>query len=102
MGSTYKFECPDCHYSVEVSGRLDYGFFAVVKTMTCTNCQELVDVLVGKNGPVGPTGDPEYDRKLNICPDCKGTDVHPWPESHPCPRCDGLMTSDGEITVLWD
>lgn len=102
MGHSYIFNCPECSYSAEVSDGLDYGWFAVIRTMTCRDCRELVEVCIGKNGLIGPTGDPEYDRKIGICPECKGDNVQPWPDSHPCPRCEGSMTTDGVITILWD
>jgi hypothetical protein len=40
---------------------------AVVQTMVCDSCSELVDVLIGRSGEEGPTGDPDYDKKLGVC-----------------------------------
>jgi uncharacterized paraquat-inducible protein A len=103
MGIKYTFACPDCDYSVMVSGERDCGMVAVVQTMVCKDCQELVDVLVGRYGKDGPTGDPDYDQDLGVCPDCQGQNVAPWPEEHPCPRCKSPMVIDPDgLEMLWD
>ncbi len=102
MGSIYRFRCPGCDYMAEVSGGRDAGMVAVVKTMTCLNCKELVDVLIGRYGEAGPTGDPEYDKDLNICPRCGGHNIRPWPRYYPCPRCKEYMIKEHGIICLWD
>jgi hypothetical protein len=51
-----------------VSGGRDVGMVAVVRTMTCNDCKEVVDVLIGRYGESGPIGDPDYDADLNIFP----------------------------------
>ena len=71
MGSLIRFTCEICDYSVEVSGGIDYGMIAVVQTVTCHDCEHLVDVLIGREGQEGPTGDPEYDKDLQTCPLCR-------------------------------
>jgi len=50
MGTHYLFGCSNCGYTAEVSGGKDCGFFATVRTMLCTDCRELVDVLIGIQG----------------------------------------------------
>ena len=74
---------------------------AMVQTMTCRRCSKLVDVLIGRYGIEGPTGDALYDRDLGVCPRCRGTDVVPWKEPRPCPKC-GAPMIEGKPTVLWD
>jgi len=74
---------------------------AVVRTMVCADCEELVDVLIGRHGKEGATGDPEYDRVLWICPECHGRKVVAWGASKTCPKCNEPMTK-GQMTVLWD
>lgn len=101
MGSQYQFTCPKCGYEATVSGGFDYGFHAVVRTMVCGDCEDVVDVLVGAYGQEGKTGDPEYDKDLGRCPECNGTDVHVWPRHRPCPKCGGRMKKRGLI-VMWD
>ena len=53
MGQNYLFECNACGYNAHVSGAKDCGFVAVVQTMTCHNCNELVDVIIGAEGKEG-------------------------------------------------
>lgn len=77
MGTKYTFDCPDCDYSAIVSDKRDCGMVAIVQTMVCEDCQELVDVLIGCCGKNGPTGDPDYDQDLGVCPDCQGQHFAP-------------------------
>lgn len=103
MGTKYEFRCKGCGYSATVSGGLDSGMFAVVRTMTCDDCNELVDVLVGKYGEEGPTGDPAYDKDLKVCPHCHRRNVHPWLTRRGCPKCGTSMSlSHDSPTVSWD
>jgi len=101
MGTLFEFRCNKCDYTAEVSGGKDCGMVAVVRTMVCRNCRELVDVTIGRRGREGLTGDADYDRGIGICPRCNGAEVTSWGRSRPCPRCDGKMRK-GESTVLWD
>ena len=101
MGSLIKLTCKTCDYSVEVSGGIGYGMISMVQTMTCYDCEHLVDVLVGREGQVGYTGDPEYDKDLLTCPICRGQRLEIWDNTMPCPKCGGLMT-EGDVTCLWD
>jgi hypothetical protein len=103
MGKKFEFRCRDCGYTTTVSGGLDYGMMAVVRTMACDDCEEIVDVLVGKYGQEGPTGDPGYDKNLNVCPNCHRRRVHPWSASRDCPKCGAPMKlSHDSPQVLWD
>ena len=101
MGTKFEFVCQQCGHSAEVSGGRDVGMVAVVQTMVCQDCKELVDVLIGKQGREGPTGDPDYDRNLGRCPRCEGVGLITWDDSRPCPRCDSEMIKGGTI-ALWD
>ena len=101
MGTRIQFTCEHCGYATQVSGGKDYGMVAVVETMTCRDCRELVDVLIGRQGEVGPTGEPDFDRDLGLCPACLGKNVAAWGASRPCPKCDGRMAR-GEIIAMWD
>lgn len=102
MGTAYKFTCTKCGYSATVSGGRDFGMVAVVKTMMCKDCEEVVDVLIGRYGENGPTGDPEYDVGLKHCPECDGSNLHSWPRRHPCPQCDGEMKEEPGMDINWD
>ena len=101
MGTCYRYSCENCGYEAQVSGGRDIGMQAVVRTMFCRGCRELVDVLIGKFGMDGPTGDADSDRDLGMCPECRGADVVVWVDGNPCPRCKGRMVR-GEDFIMWD
>lgn len=103
MGAKFNFVCPGCGYIAKwVSGRRDVGMIAVVRTMACEDCEAVVDVLIGRDGKDGRTGDPNYDKELNICPQCQGSRLYPWPSKHPCPKCDAKMIKDETSMMFWD
>lgn len=102
MGNGATYRCTQCGYSATVSGGHDCGFVAVVRTRFCTACRELVDVLVGRYGQDGPTGDPLYDKDLNCCPMCRGNALRDWNTEDPCPRCGGSMNVEPGSQYLWD
>ena len=103
MGSKYTFVCPKCSATQYSSEGRDYGFVAVIQPMICDDCDELVQVLIGKMGNVGPSGDPEFDINLNTCSECKGKNLRIWPSDHPCLNCGTSMEiSDHGPIVDWD
>jgi hypothetical protein len=101
MGSKSEFTCDKCGYQAEVSGGRDCGMIAVVQTMICETCCQLVDVLTGRFGKEGPTGDVDYDKDLGACPGCHGKQLSAWSKSRPCPKCEGRMIQ-GQMKCLWD
>jgi len=101
MGQTYIFECNACGYNADVSGGRDSGFEALVQTMTCNNCNELVDVVIGAEGKEGKTQYERLNKVLGKCPICKGSNVDRWDDEKSCPKCDGKMIR-GEMASLWD
>jgi len=101
LGSCYQFECKKCGYQAEVAGGKDCGMVAVVKTMICSQCHELIDVLIGHHGKEGRSGDPEYDKDLGHCPLCQGIDIVSWGRARPCPKCSNKMKK-GPGVLLWD
>ena len=103
MGSTYKFKCPKCGATEFSSKGRDCGFLAVIQPMICDDCNKLVQVLIGQRGEDGPTGDPDYDKDLNICPECRGKKLRIWECNHPCPTCGTSMDIDENGPIeLWD
>ena len=102
MGIKFEYSCQKCGYTAEVSGGRDVGMAAVIRTMMCDHCKELVEVLIGQCGKDGPTGDPDFDKDLNLCPECSSNTVRPWPRHRPCPKCGGRMTKDRNSFVMWD
>jgi len=102
MGTKFTFKCPKCGASLSSSAGRDCGFVAVIEPMICNDCNQLVNVLIGMCGMDGPTGDPEYDKNLNICPKCSGTNLKPWPNNYPCPNCGTNMEMSDEPEIYWD
>jgi hypothetical protein len=97
VGTKFKFQC-ECGYEAEVSGGEDIGFSVKVQTMTCEDCRELVDVLVGASfGEV----EPDMRKEIGRCPECGGARVRKWSEPHHCPGC-GKRMKKGPATILWD
>jgi phage FluMu protein Com len=74
---------------------------AMVQTMICRRCKKLVDVLIGRYGIEGPTGNALYDRHLGVCPRCRSINVVAWEEPRPCPKC-GEPMIEGKTTAYWD
>ena len=98
MGGTFMFVCEKCRYESEASGRLDWGFKAVIQTILCTDCKELYDVLVPGLKPedIGP----ELDLGQVYCPKARGHSVRLWEYPDVCPKCGGEMINGGLVT-LW-
>ena len=101
MGTAYSFECPSCGYSTEVCGGTDSGFAVTLRTSVCSDCNAVVDVIIGgptfSDGELSPTDDPNAGR----CRNCKGENVTPWKRSRPCPKCQGRMKKSGKL-IMWD
>jgi hypothetical protein len=99
MGSIYQYTCK-CGYEAQVSGGPDIGFSVKTQTKTCTDCQILVDVVVGPSMPDMPL-DEELEKSVGKCPQCNHTNVTKWPETKPCPKC-GETMQQGHVEILWD
>jgi DNA-directed RNA polymerase subunit RPC12/RpoP len=104
MGSLYKFDCENCGYTAHVSGGEDCGMMTVVKTMTCNDCNELIDILIGYCGEIWETGNPEHNKNLYICSKCNGQNLSIWSATkRPCPKCDHKLEKDKDSPpVMWD
>ena len=72
-----------------------------VETRFCRDCGDLVDVVIGRPPEVGPSGDPEFDQRLNVCPHCGAECLEAWEPPGECPRC-GSQMSRGEMISIWD
>ena len=100
MGALFKFECPSCGYSAEVSGGADRGFFAATQTISCKDCKRLYDVGVARiDGP-----DSSLDSNRLRVPQCPQSELHrvkEWKGPGPCPACGSRMAKQ-EATILWD
>ena len=103
MGTSYGFKCPECGKTLFSPTGRSCGMMAVVQPMICRDCNEVVQILIGEFGKDGPTGDPEFDKRLNICPECGGKNLRKWSKHHPCPKCGTGMKKDPELGGIdWD
>jgi hypothetical protein len=101
MGATSRFQCQACGYEADVSGGPDVGFVVRTRTVSCPACRTLSDVTTGPSGEGLPGTDDIDPLSLNRCGSCGATDLVPWDDGEPCPRCAGAMVNRGLVT-LWD
>jgi hypothetical protein len=101
MGELYRFNCTVCGFKAIVSGGKNAGLTAVTQTMICRTCYALVDVVIRSIR----IGREEIDRKaeeaIGFCPRCNGTQLLPWAEQQPCPKC-GEKMKKGKLYAMWD
>jgi hypothetical protein len=102
LGTKYDVRCETCGYRAVVSGGKDVGMITVVQTMTCDDCKDLVDVIIGRFGEKDPVEDYDLDVELGACPQCGGTKVVPWDVARPCPRCRSEMIPGATVVEMWD
>lgn len=97
MGTLYRFGCPSCGYSAHVSGGDDCGFLVATRTVVCTRCREVMDVISSET-----PWDPESGASFCAlrCPLCDGM-VRPW-RAQTCPRCGTPMERAEAPGVHWD
>jgi len=98
LGSKRSFQCEKCGYSAEVSGKEDAGMRIRTKTVLCTKCKELVDIVTGFTT--------KSDVQLDIigkCPLCDSDNhIVPWDNNtKPCPKCGSKLIDFGTV-VMWD
>ena len=94
MGQLYRFHCPKCGYSAEVSGGDDAGEMATTTTIACRACRRLYDVPTAKV--------PEFKPIPLRCPRAYYHPIERWTDGDPCPRCGTPMLRDDERIILWD
>lgn len=97
MGTSYRFDCPSCGYSAQVSGNDDAGMIATTATIVCKACRRLYDAPTALAKEFGDSRDPVPLR----CPRAKYHPIERWKAGDPCPRC-GTSIPCGEATILWD
>ena len=93
MGATYRFSCPSCAYTAEVSGQPDFGMVAATTTIACKDCRELYDAVDGEFG--------QHTQPL-LCPQNPSHRVTEWTHPGSCPRCGHGLARDEQSAVLWD
>ena len=121
MGQVFRFTC-DCGYATEVHGGPG-GIFAIeLATVTCSDCQEVLDISLGPwdEYPVIHGGSSREEKlktrkeamliyqervKRQSCSVCNGRNFTLWGQkmgsdrrpiskgaNYSCPKCDGQMT----------
>jgi hypothetical protein len=98
MGANYLFTCKSCGYSADVSGGPDVGMLAATRTVSCSECQELYDVVVSENAW---DDELKQNRIEPRCPTSKKHSVTLWEHPSPCPKC-GKKMKRGKMSRLWD
>lgn len=100
MGCLVQYDCtnPACGYTVQFSAGVEEGFLVVVRSMTCLDCRELVDVVIGERrkkfepDPVDPK-----------CPECKSRNLKKFHAGRSrCPKCRSRLKENQEYFGFWD
>jgi Zn finger protein HypA/HybF involved in hydrogenase expression len=103
VGTTHRFVCETCSHAFDSSDGEDSGFLACVQSMTCADCEDVVDVITGTTPAVPAEVEVELRRRVGRCPLCDAADLIEWDSSKPCPKCGGRVAVDPEgPTTLWD
>lgn len=102
MGSLYKYECESCSYHAQVCGGYDRGFEARLVTISCSQCQEVLDISIeqeqwatGVELELAKKPDPN----LFTCKTCGKDSCPKFTEE--CPRCGSSMRRTHFI-MDWD
>lgn len=74
MGTSYRFDCPSCGYSAEVSGGDDAGMIASTATIVCKACRRLYDAPTALAKEFGDRRDPVPLR----CPRAEYHPIERW------------------------
>lgn len=98
MGTVYQYTCDQCSFETEVSGGFDVGMVSATQTISCRECGQLYDVVVGDSQK---TRSEDVTRMPLRCPESKQHNVVPWTHPGPCPNCGATMTQ-GDMIILWD
>ena len=100
MGMRHTFNCPNCKYTCEVSGRIDNGMRSRTNTFVCTDCKIIQDISINKEDA--------NDKTINelCCKKCKGKNLVLWGENlslfeRICPKCETKMKVR-PMTSMWD
>jgi hypothetical protein len=103
VGTTLGYICTKCEHAFESSDGKDRGFSMEVQSMTCGDCRDVANVVIG------PTESARGEMRTQLlacagrCPMCSGKNLTEWDSSKPCPKCGGPIVVDPEGAVTsWD
>lgn len=105
MGQTFTYKCSECNYQVQSSGKIDFGFHAVMRPYICNNCKIITDVLIGESGRIFRNDKLMSDQTdFYKCSECEGENIIVWDnKKKTCPKCGGKMMKDSkEPIMMWD
>ena len=100
MGSLVQYDCtnPACGFSVQFSAGEGEGFRIKVRSMTCLDCRELVDVVIGERGKTF-----EPDPVESQCPECGSKKLKTfYPGRTRCPKCRSRLKENQQFLGNWD
>lgn len=98
MGTAFLYQCSSCGYQTESSGKLDFGMVGVVEPFICSDCKELVDILICSIEEIQ-----NQNPKTLLCSNCKSKNIIKWKTlNRPCPKCGGKMNKSGDLVIHWD
>jgi hypothetical protein len=99
MGCRFRFSCPACGFSAEVSGGADGGFVHITTTIVCDDCKTLHDITTEYVD--GSEESKLWKKPVFRCPRSAKHGIREWKDGDPCPKCGGKMENEG-ATTLWD
>lgn len=103
MGTILGYICTKCEHAFESSDGKDRGFRVEVQSMTCGDCRDVTNVVIGPTDSGREDIPAQFLERAGHCPECGGTNLTPWDSSKPCPKCGGPVTLDPEgAETLWD
>jgi len=121
MGRTYLYECSKCGYRARVSGGADRGRHVAVQTISCADCRELYDAVIGFRPSLGRDNNPKTAPKFTIllsrlpprnalrwvklklaCPVSPRHRFRLWKQPDKCPKCGAFLDPGGMPFRLWD
>lgn len=105
MGLKRTYKCESCNYSSLVAGGRTRGFENITDTFICTDCKELVDIVVDNVETETIVEWMQDVRKEEIkCPVCYGTNLEKWDiNTQNCPKCNEKMKIDNNGAFMcWD
>jgi hypothetical protein len=98
VGQHFQFQCDACGYEAAVTGGRDVGFAVATRTIACSTCKQLFDVVTSED-----PGNPKAPKVPLRCPSSLNVrhPVKAWKAGGPCPRCGGRMPK-GQLLAMWD
>jgi ribosomal protein S27AE len=99
MGQLHRHTCGCCGYVVTNGGGRQIGFRSVTWTIHCSDCRELLDVMVSET----PLEHSEsWTPDVYACHRDPAHRVSLWRAGGVCPKCGAAMLAASTPAVMWD